>query len=78
MKGKHQIVESEEDQASSITKLDQNALRYVAGFICRKVQAKIKSSSLPRKDDMILFICDFSGDEWDEALIFTLGKSFDL
>lgn len=67
VKGKHQIVESEEDQASSITKLDQNALRYVAGFICRKVQAKIKSSSLPRKDDMILFICDFSGDEWDEA-----------
>ncbi len=43
------------------------ALRYVSGYICRKVQEKIKSSSLPNKEDMLLFLCEFSGDEWDES-----------
>lgn len=67
VKGKHQLAESDEDHASPITNDEENALRYVSGYVCRKVQAEIKSSSLPHKEDMILFISDLSGDEWDEA-----------
>ncbi len=67
VKAKHQLAESVKDQASPITKDEENALRYVCGYVCRKVQAKIQSSSLPHKEDMVLFIADLSGDEWDEA-----------
>lgn len=67
VKEKHRVSETLEDQASPITKEDENALRYVAGYVCRKVQTKLKSSSLPCKDDMILFISELSGDEWDET-----------
>ena len=49
MKEKHKITKNPEDQASPI---------------CRKVQDKIKSSSLPHRED-ILFISELSGDEWD-------------
>ena len=52
--------------ANPITKEEENALRYVSGYVCCKVQAKIKHSSLAQKDAMILFICDLSGDEWNE------------
>ena len=45
---------------------DQNALRYVAGHVCRKIQAYIDKSSYSNKEDMILFITDLSGDEIDD------------
>lgn len=45
---------------------EENALRYVAGYICRKVQQDIQKSSLPNKEDMILLMTDLSGDELDE------------
>lgn len=51
---------------SPITFEEENALRYVAGHVCRKVQEKLKVSSIKNKDDMILFIMDMSGDELDE------------
>ena len=69
MKSHHQLPESEchKGQASPITKEEENALRYVSGYVCRKVQENIKSSSLQNKQDMLLFISEFSGDEWDET-----------
>ena len=42
---------------------EQNALRYVAGYVCRKVRTKLETSSLPNKDEMILCIMEMSGDE---------------
>ena len=38
----------------------------MSGYVCRKVQERIKHSALAHKEAMILFICDLSGDEWDE------------
>lgn len=67
VKEQHELPESAEDQASHITNEEENALRYVSGYVCRKVQGKLKSSAHPQKDDMMLFISDLSGDEWDEA-----------
>ena len=49
VKAKHELPESTKDQPSPITKDDENALRYVSGYVCRKVQEKIKSSSIPHK-----------------------------
>ena len=68
VKIKHPILEENcVDQPSPITKEEEMALRYVSGYICRRVQEKIKASALPNKEDMLLFISDFSGDEWDET-----------
>ena len=53
----HQILKSEEE----------NALRYVAGYVCRKVRVNLEASnSIPNKDDMILCVMELSGDEMDE------------
>ena len=62
IKRRHQIAENEDCIANPLSREDENALRYVAGYVCRKVQAKLKSFSHPHKEDMILFISDFSGD----------------
>ncbi len=69
VKQKHQITGSSDDhnQPNRLTKHEENALRYISGYVCRKVQGKIKSSTLPHKEDMVLFISDLSGDEWNEA-----------
>ena len=34
---------------------ESHALRYVVGYICRKVQHKIETSSRPDKKDIVLF-----------------------
>ncbi len=69
MKGKHRIAGSNDAAASTaspITKEEENALGYIAGYVCRKVQGIIKSSSLPHEDKMLLFISELRGDELDE------------
>ena len=66
VKAKFELPEGVKYQASQITKEEENALRYVSGYVCRKVQERIKHSALAHKEAMILFICDLSGDEWDE------------
>lgn len=64
----HQISTTETQSGiSPLTFEEENALRYVAGHVCRKVQAQLNSSSIPNKDDMVLFIMDLSGDEMDES-----------
>ena len=42
----------------AITREEENALRYVAGYICRKVCDKLQASSLPHMYDLILCIHD--------------------
>ena len=45
--------------------VEQNALRYVAGYICRKVKQQLDTSTLPSKDDMVYSIMHLAGDEVD-------------
>ena len=45
--------------------LEQNALRYVVGCICRKVKQQLDTSSLPSNDDMVYCIMHLAGDEID-------------
>ena len=43
---------------------EQNVLRYVAGYVCRKVRTKLETSTLPSKDEMIIIcIMEMSEDE---------------
>ena len=37
---------------------ESHALRYVAGYVCRKVKHKVESSSHPDKKDIVLFLND--------------------
>ena len=52
VKAKHELPECTKDQPSPITKDDENALRYVSGYVCRKVQVQ----------------CDLSGGTKSKAL----------
>ena len=54
---------STESPVTPLTFEEQNALRYVAGYICRKVRERLESSSLPKKNDMTLCLIELSGDE---------------
>ena len=55
VKLEYPCVESGSDAAvKSISREKENVLRYVAGYVCRKLQNKIKKSSLPNKDDLVL------------------------
>lgn len=51
------------DRTKPLTFEERNALRYVAGYILRKIRMKLETSSLPHKDALILCIMEFSGDE---------------
>ena len=45
---------------------EKNALRFVAGHVCRKVRTRLEESSTLGKDEMIFCIMSFGGDEEDE------------
>ena len=49
----------------SLTFEERNALRFVAGYVCRKVRNKLELSSYKEKNDMILFLIEVSGDQQD-------------
>ena len=66
MEAKFELPEGVKYQKSQITKEEENAPRYVSGYVCCKVQEKIKHSALTH---VILFIHDLSGDEWDEKQV---------
>lgn len=67
VKRRFQLVESEStDTSGPMTHIEENTLRYVAGYVCRKVNTKLAASKHPNKDDMILSIHELSGDEENE------------
>lgn len=60
-------VKTQDDTSVSctITAQEENALRYVAGYVCRKVEEDISKSSLKDKEDMIQLCVEMAGDEDD-------------
>ena len=44
------------DHAGQISSLECEALRYVAGYVCRKIREQIKSSSSLKNKDMLLLL----------------------
>ena len=64
VKLEYPCVEGGSDAAvKSICREEENVLRYVAGYVCRKLRNKIEKSSLPNKDDLVLCLLDMSGDD---------------
>ena len=55
-----------ESPGRPLTYEEQNALRYVAGYIIRKVQQRLETSTHPRKDEMVLLLMECAGDELSE------------
>ena len=54
--------QSTESPERPLTYSEQNALRYVAGYIIRKLRYKLETSHNCNKDDMILLLFEFAGD----------------
>jgi len=52
--------------ARPLTLEEKNALRYVAGYIVRKLQSTLESSSISKKDEMIYLLMELAGDELAE------------
>ena len=50
-----------------LTNIEQNALRYIAGYICSKIQDHVIESSHPHRQALLLFISDTAGTDMDES-----------
>ena len=60
-------VDTEKDKTlAPLTHEEKNALRYVAGYVCRKVHNQLKQSSCPGREVMMLCLSDMNGDDIDE------------
>lgn len=62
-------VPGQEDTGEAQTPMtweEENALRYVTGYVCHKVQSNIAKSKVQNKEEMMLFFVELSGDEDDE------------
>ena len=46
---------------------EQNALRFVAGYVCRNVHNELKTSSLPEKQEMMMCIMGLADNEEDRG-----------
>ena len=58
-----------------LTNMEINALRYVAGYVCRTLHDRLKSSSVEGKEAMVLYLSDLNGsdksgdgEEWINAI----------
>ena len=77
VKHEFQLIISHASCACQLTYDDESGLRYVAGYVCRKLLDKLESSSIHHKTDMILTLMEFGGkglesehasEEWMKAL----------
>ena len=53
MKLKYNVNSTDEANTPAITESEANALRYVAGYVCRQVRKKLAAGSHPLKEDLI-------------------------
>ena len=52
-----------ESPGRPLTYQEQNALRYVAGYVIRKLCSQYEASHHPKKNDVIFFLFELAGDE---------------
>jgi len=51
---------------STITEHEKNAIRYAAGFVCRKLHKKIKRSAHKYNDEIVMYLMDLTKDSNDK------------
>ena len=60
----HNLLQSDESSTTTvISSIECDALKYVAGYVCRKVCTQIKSSTINGKDSMVQFLSNFRTDD---------------
>ena len=60
----HSPLQSGESSTTTvISSIECDALKYVAGYVCRKVCTQIKSSTINGKDSMVQFLSNFRTDD---------------
>ena len=60
------VPEKSASTPAAITYEEANALRYVAGFVCSKIQKRITASKHPHRDQMLLCMMDLCNEEEEE------------
>ncbi len=65
IKNKFEIKKDVTHTHYTLTLDEKNALRYVAGYVCLKVQKKIEKTSHKYKDEIVLLLIEFYGDSMD-------------
>ncbi len=54
------------NSVKELTRMEENVLRYVSGYVCRRVNEKLSTTSGDvDKEEMMLYMIDMSGDEMD-------------
>ena len=53
---------------TGISDMEENTLRYMAGYVLRKIKSKIEKSSNEHKDCMLLCITELTGEKMDGRL----------
>jgi len=67
IKHKYSVGDATTKQPSPLTNNEANALRYVAGYVCRHLRKKIKASAHPLKEEMILCLMSMVKDKSDTS-----------
>jgi len=52
-----------DEDSSHLSSIEENVVRYVAGYVCRKVRKDLEKSKEKNEDAMILFFFELSEDE---------------
>lgn len=58
-----QVVHLDEDASANVTSNERNALRYVAGYVCRHLRKKIERENHELKEEMILCLMELLKDK---------------
>ena len=56
------------DPSAVISYQESNVLRYVSGYVCHALTARVKSSNHPQRKELLLCLGDLTTDEQDEQL----------
>lgn len=68
VKKKHEYQEiSGNSSSSSLTHKEENILRYIAGYVCKKIIEKLDKSNYESRDAMLLCVMEFSGNMDEES-----------
>ena len=52
-----------EDVTPKLTVMEQNTLRYICGYVCRKISERIDSTAGEEKADLTYALMELAGDE---------------
>ena len=61
IKSNHPVATNDAPTLPPLTHVEKNAVRYVTGYVCKKVQEQICASSCTGREAMVLCLSDLNG-----------------